>query len=169
MNTDFAFSSLPYSGREIIKISKYFPREKRDIFINKNAKEEIIKEISLVDYRIIHFACHALLDEKFPFRSGLILSFDEDSKEDGFLQVREIYSLKLNTDLVVLSACQTGKGKLEVGEGILGLPRIFFYVGAKSVLFSLWRINDESTALFMDYFYYYIIFPKRMKKLKLYV
>ncbi len=169
LNTDFAFSSLPYSGREIIKISKYFPREKRDIFINKNAKEEIIKEISLVDYRIIHFACHALLDEKFPFRSGLILSFDEDSKEDGFLQVREIYSLKLNTDLVVLSACQTGKGKLEVGEGILGLPRIFFYVGAKSVLFSLWRINDESTALFMDYFYYYIIFPKRMKNLKLYV
>jgi len=156
LNTDFAFSSLPYSGREIIKISKYFPREKRDIFINKDAKEEVIKEISLIDYRIIHFACHALLDEKFPFRSGLVLSFDEDSREDGFLQVREIYSLKLNTDLVVLSACQTGKGKLEIGEGILGFPRIFFYAGAKSVLFSLWKINDESTALFMNYFYYYL-------------
>jgi CHAT domain-containing protein len=156
LNKDFAFSSLPYSGREIKKISKYFPHEKRDIFINKNAKEEVIKEISLIDYRIIHFACHALLDEKFPFRSGLILSFDEDSKEDGFLQVREIYSLKLNTDLVVLSACQTGKGKLEIGEGVLGFPRIFFYAGAKSVLFSLWRINDESTAIFMNYFYYYL-------------
>jgi len=156
LNMDFAFSSLPYSGREIIKISKYFPHKKRDIFINKDAKEEVIKEISLIDYRIIHFACHALLDEKFPFRSALVLSFDEDPKEDGFLQVREIYSLKLNTDLVVLSACQTGKGKLEKGEGILGFPRIFFYAGAKSVLFSLWKINDESTALFMNYFYYYL-------------
>ncbi len=156
MNTDFTFSLLPYSGREIIKISKYFPREKRDIFINKNAKEEVIKEVSLCNYKIIHFACHALVDEKFPFRSGLILSFDDDSKEDGFLQVREICSLKLNTDLVVLSACQTGKGKLENGEGILGFPRIFFYAGAKSILFSLWRINDKSTAFFMNYFYYYL-------------
>jgi CHAT domain-containing protein len=156
LNTDFAFSSLPYSGREIMKISRYFSREKRDVFINEDAKEEVIKEISLIDYRIIHFACHALLNEKFPFRSGLILSFDEDSKEDGFLQVREIYSLKLNTDLVVLSACQTGKGKLEIGEGILGFPRTFFYAGAKSVLFSLWKINDKSTALFMNYFYYYL-------------
>lgn len=156
LKMDFDFSSLPYSGREIFSISKYFPREKIDIFINREAKEEVIKEISLIDYKIIHFACHALLDEKFPFRSGLILSIDEDSKEDGFLQVREIYSLKLNTDLVVLSACQTGKGKLEMGEGILGFPRIFFYAGAKSVLFSLWKINDESTALFMDYFYYYL-------------
>jgi len=156
MNTDFTFSLLPYSGREIIKISKYFPRKQRDIFINKNAKEEVIKEISLCNYKIIHFACHALVDEKFPFRSGLVLSFDEDSKEDGFLQVREICSLKLNTDLVVLSACQTGKGKLENGEGILGFPRIFFYAGAKSILFSLWRINDKSTAFFMNYFYYYL-------------
>jgi CHAT domain-containing protein len=76
--------------------------------------------------------------------------------EDGFLQVREIYNLKLNADLVVLSACQTGRGKLEKGEGILGFPRIFFYVGAKSVVLSLWKINDKSTSVFMDYFYYYL-------------
>jgi len=156
LNTGFIIYPLPYSGREVLKISKYFGHEKRDIFLKKNAKEEIIKEISLINYKIIHFACHALLDEEFPFRSALILAIDDDMKEDGFLQVREIYNLKLDADLVVLSACQTGRGKLEKGEGILGFPRIFFYVGAKSVVLSLWKINDKSTSVFMDYFYYYL-------------
>lgn len=156
LNTGFIIYPLPYSGREVFKISKYFGHEKRDIFLKKNAKEEIIKEISLINYKIIHFACHAVLDEEFPFRSALILAIDDDMKEDGFLQVREIYNLKLNADLVVLSACQTGRGKLEKGEGILGFPRIFFYVGAKSVVLSLWKINDKSTSVFMDYFYYYL-------------
>ena len=96
------------------------------------------------------------MDEEFPFRSALILSLDEDRKEDGFLQVREIYNLKLEADLVILSACQTGKGKLERREGILGFPRIFFYIGAKSVVLSLWKINDKSTSIFMNYFYYYL-------------
>ena len=156
LNMGFVISPLPYSKREILVISKYFPREKRNVFLKKNAKEEVIKKIPLINYKVIHFACHALLDEEFPFRSALILSLDEDRKEDGFLQVREIYNLKLNADLVILSACQTGKGKLEQREGILGFPRIFFYIGAKSVVLSLWKINDKSTSIFMNYFYYYL-------------
>jgi CHAT domain-containing protein/Tfp pilus assembly protein PilF len=156
LNMGFIISPLPYSKREILVISKYFPREKRDLFLKKNAKEEVIKKIPLINFKVIHFACHALLDEEFPFRSALILSLDGDRKEDGFLQVREIYNLKLNADLVILSACQTGKGKLERREGILGFPRIFFYIGAKSVVLSLWKINDKSTSIFMNYFYYYL-------------
>ena len=73
-----------------------------------------------------------------------------------FLQVLELYNLRLKADLVVLSACQTGKGKLERGEGVLGLPRIFFCAGARSVLLTLWRINDESAAKFMNLFYRYL-------------
>ena len=85
-----------------------------------------------------------------------MLTVDNDTKEDGFLLVREIYNLRLTADMIVLSACQTGRGRLENIEGVLGLPRIFFYCGAGSVVSSLWKINDKSTTKFMFYFYKYI-------------
>lgn len=153
INLGFDFSPLPFTGKEILGISKYFPKKGTDVYLGAKAKEEIVKDIPLKEYQIIHFACHGLLDEKFPFRSALVLTLDEDEKEDGFLQVREIHNLRMNANLVVLSACQTGKGILERGEGILGLPRIFFYTGARSVVSTLWRINDRSTAQFMKSFY----------------
>ena len=156
LDQGFDFSPLPYTEREILEISSYFPEDRKDIYLKDEAREEIFKEAPLKDYQIIHFACHGFLAEEFPFRSALVLSLDDDPKEDGFLQVREMYNLRLKADLVVLSACQTGKGKLERGEGILGLPRIFFYAGARSVILTLWRINDESTAMFMNLFYCYL-------------
>ena len=149
----FNFGPLPYSKREVLSIGKYFPRDKKDIFLRHDAKEEVIKNVDLNKYQVIHFACHGFLDEKSPLRSSLVLSLDEDREEDGFLQVREIYNLRMNADLVVLSACQTGKGTIERAEGILGLPRIFFYAGAKSVITALWPIGDKSTAFFMKRFY----------------
>jgi CHAT domain-containing protein len=156
LNNGFDFSSLPYTKKEVLQISKYFPREEVDIYLNAEAREEVIKKAPLRDYQIIHFACHGFQDEKSPFRSALVLALDSDMEEDGFLQVREIYNLRLNADLVVLSACQTGRGKLENGEGILGLPRIFFYAGAKSTISTLWKINDKSTSDLMRYFYRYL-------------
>jgi len=152
----FECSPLPYSKKEIKKISEFFSKNKRNIYLEKKAKEDVVKKISLNDYQVIHFACHSFLDEKFPFRSALVLALDDDMDEDGFLQVREIYNLRMRADLIVLSACQTGKGKLEIGEGILGLPRIFFYAGAKSVVSTLWKVNDKATAMFMSYFYRYL-------------
>jgi CHAT domain-containing protein/Tfp pilus assembly protein PilF len=156
LDQGFELSPLPYTEREILEISSYFLEEKRDIYLKDEAREEIFKEASLKDYQIIHFACHGFLAEEFPFRSALVLSLDDDQQEDGFLQVRELYNLRLKADLVVLSACQTGKGRLERGEGILGLPRVFFYAGARSVMLTLWRINDESAATFMGLFYRYL-------------
>ncbi|MFQ6052313.1 MAG: CHAT domain-containing protein, partial [Candidatus Hydrothermarchaeota archaeon] len=156
LNQGFRFSPLPYSEIEVSEIAKYFPAEEIDVYVRESAKEEIIKSSSLKKYKIIHFACHGFVDEKFPFRSALVLTLDEDDKEDGFLQAREISNLCLEADLIVLSACQTGKGKLERGEGVLGLPRIFFYSGAKSILTSLWEINDKSTSEFMNFFYRFL-------------
>lgn len=153
LNQGFDFSPLPYSKREIQAISNHFKKDKVDIYLEDKANEEIIKKAPLKDYQIIHFACHGFLDGNVPFRSALVLSLGKNKEEDGFLQVREIYNLRLNADLVVLSACQTGKGGLERTEGILGLPRVFFYAGAKSVLLTLWRISDRATAKFMNYFY----------------
>ena len=156
LDQEFDLSPLPYSKKEISEISNYFTEEKRDVYIRDEAKEEIFKRVPLKEYKIIHFACHGFLSEEFPFRSALVLSLDEDSQEDGFLQVREIYNHRLKANLIVLSACQTGKGKLEKGEGILGLPRVFFYTGAKSVVMTLWKINDISTAKFMNHFYSFL-------------
>ncbi|MHB8093583.1 MAG: CHAT domain-containing protein [Candidatus Aminicenantales bacterium] len=153
LNQGFYFSPLPYSKKEIRDISRHFPAGEVDIFLGGKAKEETLKSMPLAEYRIVHFACHGLLDEQVPFRSALVLSIDEDKGEDGFLQVREIYNLRLNADMVVLSACQTGRGRLESGEGLLGLPRIFFYAGAKSVISTLWPINDKSTSILMRSLY----------------
>jgi CHAT domain-containing protein/tetratricopeptide (TPR) repeat protein len=151
----FVLSSLAQSEAEIRAISKFPPKGKTDIYLRKNASENLVKKIPLEDYQIIHFACHGFLDEKLPFRSALVLSSTDDS-EDGFLQVREIYNLRLAADLVVLSACHTSAGYLERGEGILGLTRIFFYSGARSVLASLWKIHDKASAEFMRRFYFHL-------------
>ncbi len=153
LNQGFNFLPIPFARGEIREVSKYFPKDRRDIYLGKNATEENVKKPPRNNYQIIHFACHALLDENQPFRSALVLSQDNRREEDGFLQVRELYNLRLNANLVILSACQTGLGKLEKGEGMLGLTRMFFYSGANSVLSTLWPVTDKSTAFFMKKFY----------------
>jgi len=153
INGGFVFSPIPNSRREVRKISKYFPRDQREIYLGKDAREDILKTSKSKNYQIIHFACHSFLDQEHPVRSALVLSQNHENGEDGFLQVRELYNLRLNANLIILSACQTGRGTLEKNEGILGLPRIFFYAGADSVVSTLWPIGDESTAVFMEKLY----------------
>jgi CHAT domain-containing protein/Tfp pilus assembly protein PilF len=173
LDQGFSLHPLKYSGIEVKKISKLIKKGARDIYTKHEAKEETVKKLSLKDYKIIHFATHGLLDEEVVGRSGLVLTLDNDPQEDGFYQVREIYNNRLNANLVVLSACQTGKGKLEKGEGVSGLSRAFLHAGAESVVVSLWNINDKSTALFMTFFYEYLVQGKtkvealRLAKLKM--
>ncbi|MEO6725408.1 MAG: CHAT domain-containing protein, partial [Blastocatellia bacterium] len=111
--------------------------------------------VELGQYRIVHFATHGLLNSEHPELSGLVLSLvDAAGKpQDGFLRLHEIYNLKLNADLVVLSACQTGLGKQVKGEGLVGLTRGFMYAGAPRVVASLWQVNDLATAELMKHFY----------------
>jgi CHAT domain-containing protein/Tfp pilus assembly protein PilF len=153
---DYKFSRLKYSGVEIEKIASLFKPAKRDILERREASEENVKRENLSDYRIIHFATHALIDDKKPARSAIILSLDQNPKEDGFLQVREVFNLKLNADLVTLSACETGLGQLIRGEGIEGLNRAFFYAGASSVMLSLWAINDQASYQLLERFYFHL-------------
>jgi len=149
----FSFYRLKYSETEIKKISSLFKRKKRSIFTGKNASKKQLRSINLEDYKIIHFATHSLIDDKNPARSSIVLSCDKKTREDGFLQMREVYNLKLNADLVTLSACQTGVGKFIKGEGIEGLNRAFFYSGTSAVLMSLWPVNDQATCQLMERFY----------------
>jgi CHAT domain-containing protein len=149
----FRLSPLGRSEKEIRKVSGRFPENRKDIYFEKNAREDVLKSIPLDGYRIIHFACHAFVDDRVPFRSGLFLSLGAVDGEDGFVQSREIASLRINAVLVVLSACQTSRGYLEKGEGIMGLTRVFFYSGARSVVSALWEIEDRAAAEFMGHFY----------------
>lgn len=152
----FNFFRLKYSGFEIDKISSLFNKRKRKVFRREEASEEQLIKHSLEDYKIIHFATHSIIDDKIPARSSIVLSLDKDPTEDGFLQMREIYNLKLNSDLVTLSSCQTGLGEFIKGEGIEGINRAFFYAGTSAVLMSLWAVNDQASYQLMERFYFHL-------------
>jgi CHAT domain-containing protein/Tfp pilus assembly protein PilF len=109
----------------------------------------------LSQYRIVHFATHGLLNSQHPKLSGLVLSLVDErgQPQDGFLQLHEIFNLRLPAELVVLSACQTGLGKEIKGEGLVGLTRGFMYAGAARVAASLWQVDDAGTAELMKRFY----------------
>lgn len=104
-------------------------------------------------YQIIHLALHGLLDKNQPLRSNLAFSLDTIQEGDGFLHAYEITQLPLNADLVTLSACETGYGKFAEGEGVMSLARSFMYAGVPSLVVSLWKVNDQSTAILMEHFY----------------
>jgi len=149
----FTFKRLPYSGTEVSEIGNSFPDAEKVIYLGERAREEAVKDEDLSKYKYIHFATHGIIDQEIASRSGIVLTLDDDPTEDGFLQMNEILNLNLDADLVTLSACQTGLGRLRKGEGIVGLTRAFIYAGTPSVVVSLWKINDRSTAKYMKGFY----------------
>jgi len=152
------FQRLEYSGNEIENIASLFKKGNADIYLRGEATEENVKrEGELKKFNYVHFATHGFIDESKPDFSSLVLTQDNNSEEDGLLQATEIFNLNLNADLVVLSACQTGLGKLIRGEGMIGLTRAFMYAGTPTVLVSLWSVSDISTATLMGEFYKYLI------------
>ncbi len=104
-------------------------------------------------YGIIHLATHAILDDKNPMNSRLLFTIGKDSAEDGNLHAWELYNMKLNAQMVVLSACNTGFGKIQDGEGVMSLGHAFAYAGCPSIIMSLWPAQDQATADLMIYFY----------------
>ncbi len=149
----FAIESIPNVKDEIADLERRLPPGRIDAYQGQMATERALKGCDLGAYRLIHLACHAFSDDDHPLRSALLLSPEADDREDGYLQVSEMYDLRTNADLVVLSACQTGRGTIVMNEGNLGLPRVFFYMGARSVLSTLWPVNDKAGAVFMRHFY----------------
>ncbi len=105
--------------------------------------------------RIVHFATHGFINSERPELSGIVLAMTnkDGGREDGFLSLQDIHNLSLSADLVVLSACETGLGKDVKGEGLVGLARGFMYAGSKSVVASLWKVDDRATAELMGHFY----------------
>lgn len=119
------------------------------------ANRDLVLSGRLGEYRIVHFATHSLIDDRHPALSGLALSFyDRRGRPlDGFLRLGDVYGLKLDADLVVLSACRTALGREVRGEGLVGLVRGFLHAGSRRVTASLWSVGDRSTAELMGRFY----------------
>jgi len=148
---------LPSTRKEVQAIASLYPQS--HAYLGRDATEERAKSLG-PDSGLIHFACHGLLDERFPLNSALALTLPEhpaEGQDNGLLQAWEIFeSMHLDADLVTLSACDTALGKEMGGEGLVGLTRAFQYAGARSVLASLWGVADYSTARFMERFYRYL-------------
>ena len=119
------------------------------------ANRKLAMSDALSQYRIVHFSTHGLLDSRHPELSGLVLSLVDEAgrPQEGFLRLQDIYTLRLSSDLVVLSACQTGLGKDVRGEGLIGMVRGFMYAGAPRVMASMWEVDDAATAELMKRFY----------------
>jgi CHAT domain-containing protein len=149
------FSRLPFSRREAEAIVAKAGAPRSLMALDFTASRDTVFNTKLDQYRIIHFATHALLNGQHPALSGIVLSlYDEQGRPiDGFVRAHEIYNLKLNADLVVLSACRTALGSEIKGEGLVGLTRGFMYAGTPSVVASLWDVRDEATAELMSRFY----------------
>jgi CHAT domain-containing protein len=140
-------------------IAALYPAASRRVYLDREATEERVKALGR-GVRIVHFATHGFVNDRSPFDSGLVLAIPEQftpGHDNGLLQVWEIFeSVRLDADLVVLSACETGLGEIRGGEGIIGLTRAFQYAGARSVLASLWRVDDRATAELMERFYHHL-------------
>ncbi len=122
------------------------------LLMNNMASEEQFK-YNAPRYAILHLAMHTLINNEKPLYSKLIFTPDADKLEDGLLNTYELGNMELNADLVVLSACNTGFGKLNKGEGIIGLTRGFLQAGCKSLLVTLWSVPDEASANLIKGFY----------------
>ena len=149
--------SLPGSMNEINNIVSQIKGSKSITAFDAN--ESNIKSLSaggeLLNYNIIHFATHGVIMPDIPDISALVLTQNADNMggEDGYLTVGEVSELKIEADLVNLSACETGLGKVYAGDGVVGLTSAFMEAGANGVCVSLWPVDDKSTSIFMGSFY----------------
>lgn len=150
----FQLAELPGTASEVNTLKELFSGKQiaSEVLIHQLASESAIKTKPLNNYSVLHFATHGIVDENNPELSRIFLQSDSEA-EDGNLFSGEIYNLKLNANLVTLSACETGLGKISQGEGVIGLSRALVYAGAKNIIVSFWSVADESTAQLMTNFY----------------
>lgn len=149
------YRRLRFSRQEADRLAELVPLEERFVAYDFEASRETVTGDRLADYRLVHFATHGILNAEMPELSGLVLSLvgTDGTPRDGFLRLQDIYELRLDADLVTLSACRTALGQEVRGEGLVGLARGFMYAGASRVVASLWDVEDRATAELMTRFY----------------
>ena len=153
---------LPGTRREAESILKLVPKTKATQAFDFAASRSFFDRPDLDQFRLLHIATHGFVNSEHPELSGLIFSMvdQQGNDQNGFLLVPDVFNLKLNADLVTLSACQSGLGKEIKGEGMVGLTQGFLYAGTSRVLVSLWSVSDQATAELMKHFYHSLLVEK---------
>ena len=143
---------LRWNQEEVADLDAYLSG---NAFVGTAATEQRFKREAF-QYAVLHLATHALVSDEHPDQSGLVFAPPESSDEDGLLQMHELYAMELPAQLAVLSACNTGGGKLQEGEGVMSLARAFAYAGCPSIIMSHWAVDDQATAQLMKFFYQHL-------------
>lgn len=160
--TSMALRRLPFSRQEADAITAFALKQSLKA-TGFDATRERALDATLASYRFVHFATHGLVDPSVPNLSGLALSFVDRQRRarNGLLLLPDVYEMRLNADVVVLSGCETALGTEVRGEGLMGLTRGFMYAGAARVVSSLWRVDDAATSALMTAFYRGMLRDKR--------
>jgi CHAT domain-containing protein len=144
---------LPEAEAEVAAVATAVRTQMKRVLVGRQADEKTFKALA-PRYATIHLATHGVLDNSNPLNSYLLLTkTDGEMENDGRLHAREIINMHLDADLAVLSACETGNGRISPGEGVIGMSWAFFAAGARSVVVSQWRVNSASTSQLMKNFY----------------
>jgi CHAT domain-containing protein/tetratricopeptide (TPR) repeat protein len=144
---------LPEAKRQVQTLARIYGSDHSKIYVGPNASEEQFKA-SAKDYDILHLATHGILNDRSPMYSHLLLAQSSgDTEEDGLLEARELMEMELRANLVVLSACETARGRVSRGEGMIGLTWALFVAGAPTTVVSQWKVKSDSTARLMIEFH----------------
>jgi CHAT domain-containing protein/Tfp pilus assembly protein PilF len=152
---DSALDTLPEAERQVRALGRMYGSGQSAVYVGEAATEERAKA-SAGGYRVFHVATHGVLSDTSPMYSHLVLSQAAQGPEDGLLEAREILGMDLNADLAVLSACETGRGRIGAGEGVIGLTWAFFVAGCPRTVVSQWKVESASTTELMLAFHRYL-------------
>lgn len=147
------FVSLPETEKEVEAIgTEVYGPKVSSIKIGAAAREDTVKA-EMGQYRVIHFATHGVLDDRSPLYSYLLLAPGDNSKEDGLLEAWELMGMDLKAEMVVLSACDTARGHVSGGEGVIGMTWALFVAGVPTTVASQWKVPSETTTKLMVKFH----------------
>jgi CHAT domain-containing protein len=148
-----SFEPLPEAETEVREVARLFGNARSTVLLGSRATEATFKSTA-ASARVLHFATHGVLNNASPLYSYLVLAQDNGpSREDGLLEAWEVMQLDLRADLAVLSACETGRGRIRAGEGVIGLSWALFVAGVPTTVVSQWKVESSSTAQLMRTFY----------------
>lgn len=146
---DETLEPLPEAEKQVTALAELYGARQSKVYTGAEAREERAKTEAPA-YRVLHFATHGILDSTSPMYSHLVLSQKvDDSQEDGLLEAWEVMDLKLNADMVVLAACETARGRVGAGEGMIGMSWAFFVAGSPTTVASQWKVESASTTQLM--------------------
>lgn len=149
-NRDVALGRLPDAANEVRAIAGVYGANASDVYLHDAATETTLKAAA-GRHRIIHLATHGIADSRWPMFSALVLA--PTAEDDGLLEAREVADMNLDADLVVLSACDTGRGLIRSGEGVVGLSWAFLLAGCPRTVVSQWEADSKATSVLMVEFH----------------